>query len=195
MFTSVFRILTAAVVMGIALYPAAASAAPLRPAALAYSSSSTPSGSDPSADTTVTFSVTIGVLSITAPVSVDLGSGVPGGKIDGGLGDVVVTDTRANLAAAWTATANSTDWTTGAKTTAETIPAGDVTYDPGLVTKTGTITVTPSTITLSHTAQTVVAGTAGVGNNTASWDPNLEVSVPSAAVGGGYTGTVTDSVT
>jgi hypothetical protein len=194
MIKSVFRILTAAVVMGIALYPAAGSAAPLRPAALAYSSSSTPSGGDPSADTTVTFSVTVGALSITAPGTANLGTGLPGGKIDGALGTVTVTDNRALLAASWTATANSTDWTTGGGTGNETIPAGDVVYDPGTVNKTGTITVNPSTITLSSTAQTVVAATAGVGNNTAAWDPNLEVSVPAAAVGGAYSGTVTDSV-
>jgi hypothetical protein len=194
MFTSVFRILTAAVVMGIALYPVAASAAPLTPAALAHSSSSTPSGSDPSVNTTVTFTVTIGSLLITAPASVDLGPGLPGGKIDGGMGDVVVTDNRANLAAAWVAQASATDWTTGTKTAAETIPAGDVTYDPGTVTTTGDITAHPTPITLSNTAQTVVSGTAGVGNNTATWDPALQVSVPAAAVGGGYTGTITDSV-
>jgi hypothetical protein len=194
MFTSVFRILTAAVVTGIALYPAAASAAPLTPAALAYSSSNAPAGSDPSANTTVTFTVTIGSLLITAPSSVDLGPGLPGGKIDGGLGNVVVTDNRANLAAAWVAQASSTDWKTGTGTTPETIPAGDVTYDPGTVTTTGNITANPTPITLSNAAQTVVSGTAGVGNNTATWDPALEVSVPAAAVGGGYTGTITDSV-
>jgi hypothetical protein len=194
MFTSVFRILTAAVVTGIALYPAAASAAPLTPAALGYSSSNAPSASDPSTDTTVTFTVTIGSLLITAPASVNLSPGLPGGKIDGGLGDVVVTDNRANLAAAWIAQASSTNWVTGTHTLAETIPAGDVTYDPGTVTTTGNITANPTPITLSNSAQTVVSGTAGVGNNTATWDPALEVSIPAAAVGGDYTGTITDSV-
>jgi hypothetical protein len=196
MFTSVFRILTAAVVVGIALYPAAASAAPLGPAALAYSSSNAPSAGDPSTDTTVTFSVTVGALAITAPGTADLGSGLPGGRIDGSLGNVVVTDDRANLAAAWTATASSTNWALvgGGGTGPETILAGDVTYDPGTVTTTGDITATPHPITLSGTAQTVVAGTAGIGNNTATWDPALQVSVPSAAVGGDYTGTITDSV-
>ena len=41
---------------------------------------------------------------------------------------------------------------------------------------------------------TVVAATAGVGNNTVTWDPALQVTLPSAAVGGTYTGTITDSV-
>jgi hypothetical protein len=190
----VFRSLSAAAVLGIALAPAAASAAPLTPGALVVSHAT--SGSDPSVDTTVTFSVTIGALTITAPASVDLGSGVPGGKIQGGMGDVVVTDDRANLAASWTATASATDWalTPGGGTGPETIPVADVTYDPGTVSTTGNITATPHPITLSHAAQTVVNGTAGVGNNTATWDPALEVSVPAAAVGGAYSGTITDSV-
>ena len=76
----------------------------------------------------------------------------------------------------------------------ETIAASLVTYDPGDVSHTGTITVTPHTIQLSGAAQTVVAGTAGVGNNTATWDPDLEVAVPAAAVGGAYTATLTQSV-
>ena len=52
----VFRSLSTAAVLGIALAPAAASAAPLTPGVLAVSQ--TPSGTDP--DTTVTFAVTIG---------------------------------------------------------------------------------------------------------------------------------------
>jgi hypothetical protein len=196
MFTSAFRILAAASVMGIALYPGAASAGMLQPTALAYSSSNAPSATDPSTDTTVTFTVTIGSLLITAPATVNLGPGLPGGVINGSLGDVVVTDNRANLASAWVAQASSTNWLLvgGGGTLPETIVAGDVTYDPGAVTTTGDITANPTPITLSTTAKTVVSGTAGVGNNTATWDPALQVSVPAAAVGGGYSGTITDSV-
>ena len=142
MFTSVFRILTASVVAGIALSPGAASAAMLRPAALAYSSSSTPSGGDP--DTTVTFTVTVGLLSMTAPASANLatGTGAPGTTISGALGNMVVTDDRALLTAAWTVDAAETDWALvgGGGTTAEIIPAGDATYNPGDITTTGVIT-------------------------------------------------------
>jgi hypothetical protein len=190
MFTSVFRILTAAVVMGIALAPGAASAAMLRPAALAYSN--TPAGSDP--DTTTTFTVTVGLLTMTAPAGANLGSGAPGTTITGSLGAVTVTDDRALLTAAWTATASATDWTTGGATTNETIPASDATYTPGTITTTGTITATGTNITLSGAAQTVVAGTAGVGDNSATWNPTLAVAVPAAAVGGTYTATVIHSV-
>jgi hypothetical protein len=190
MVKSAFSIAAVAAVAGIALAPAAASAATAGPAVLAYSSG--PSADDP--DTTVTFAVTTGALSLTAPVSADLGSGAPGSTITGALGAVVVTDDRALVVASWTATASSTDWTTGGGTPGETIPAGDVGYDPGSVTTTGTITATGTAITLSGTAATVVTGSAGVGNSTAAWDPAIAVAVPAAAVGGSYTGTITHSV-
>jgi hypothetical protein len=190
MIKSAFSILAAAAVTGIALTPGIASAAPAAPAALA--NSSTPGSGDP--DTTVTFSVTSGALSMTAPATAALGSGAPGTTITGALGAVAVTDDRALLTASWTATASSTDWTTGGGTPAETIPATDVGYDPGSITTTGTITATGTPITLASAAAPVVTGTSGVGNNTASWNPAIAVAVPAAAVGGTYTATLTQSV-
>jgi hypothetical protein len=176
--------------LGVVLSPGAASAVPLRPAVLAYSNS--PGGGDP--DTTVTFTVTSGALSMSAPVSASLGTGAPGTTISGALGAVTVTDDRALLSASWTVTAASTDWTTGGGTPAETIPATDAGYDPGSITTTGTITATGTPITLSNTAAPVVTGTDGVGDNTASWNPTISIAVPAAAVGGTYTGTLTQSV-
>lgn len=178
--------ISSAAIIAIGLTPTAGWAATTSPAA------SGPSAGDPS--TTVTFAITTGALSLTAPASVDLGSGAPGDTISGDLGLVTVTDNRALLTAAWTATAASTNFTTGGGTTNETIPATDVTYDPGTVDHVGTITTTGTLITMSNSAQTVVTGTAGVGNNTASWTPLISVAVPSAAVGGAYTGTITQSV-
>jgi hypothetical protein len=131
---------------------------------------------------------------MSAPVSVNLGSGAPGTTISGALGPVTVTDDRALLSATWTATASATDWTTGGGTGPETIPAADVGYDPGSITTTGTITATGTSITLSGTATPVVTGTSGVGDNTATWDPAVAVAVPAAALGGVYTGTLTQSV-
>ena len=154
--------------------------------------SSTPAGSDP--DTIVTFTITVGALSMTAPATANLGSGAPGGTISSDMGQVTVTDNRALLSAAWTATASATSFTTGAGSTDETIPASDVNYNPGSITTTGRITVTGTERTLSGSPQTVVAGTAGVGDNSATWDPGLVVSVPQASVGGVYTGTLTESV-
>ena len=190
MLKSAFHIAAVAAVAGIVLVPGIASAATASPNVLARSSN--PAGGDP--DTTVTFTVTTGALSMTAPVSAALGSGAPGTTISGALGAVTVTDDRALLEASWTTTASSTNWTTGGGTPAETIPATDVGYDPGSITTTGTITATGTPITLANTAAPVVAGTAGVGNNTASWNPELSVAVPAAAVGGVYAGTLSESV-
>jgi hypothetical protein len=143
---------------------------------------------DPS--TTVTFTVTAGALSMTVPATATLGSGAPGTTITAAIGSCTVSDLRALAAASWTVTAAETNFANGANT----VPATAATYTPGTVTTTGTITATPSTVTLSNSAQTVVAGTAGVGNNTASWNPTVGVAVPAGAVGGTYTGTLTQSV-
>lgn len=191
MVKTAFRVLAAAAVTALGLAPGVASAATAGPSVLAYSSGG-PGAGDP--DTTVTFSVTTGALSMTAPVSASLGSGAPGTTISGALGAVTVTDDRALLTASWTATASSSDWTTGGGTPAETIPATDVGYDPGSITTTGTITATGTPVTLAGTAAPVVTGSAGVGNNTASWNPAIAVAVPAAAVGGTYAGTLTQSV-
>lgn len=142
------------------------------------------------ASTTVTVTVTSGALSISVPVSTNLGSGAPGTTVSSAMGPITVTDDRALLSASWTVTVSSTDFANGSST----IPATDFGYDPGTITTTGTITVTGTPITLSNSAQPAVTGTAGVGNNTASWDPTLSVAVPASAVGGVYTGTVTNSV-
>src|ERR1700733_14481240 len=178
-----FSILAVTAAAGIALTPVAASAATAGPAVLAYSSS--PIASDP--NTTVTFTVTVGALSLTAPTTVNLGSGAPGTTITGPLGggaagpSVVVTDDRAPPA--------------------ETIPVTDVGYSVGPITTTGTITATATNRPagtaagdLSGSPQAVVTGTAGVGDNTAGWDPAISVAVPAFAVGGIYTGTLTQSV-
>jgi hypothetical protein len=149
-------------------------------------------GGDP--DTTMMFTVTVGALTMTAPASANLGSGAPGTTISGPLGTVVVADNRALLSASWTATASSTSWVTGTGTGNETIPAAAGTYTPGPIQTTGTITATGHAITLSTSAQTVVTGSAGVGDNTASWNPTIAVAVPPTAVGGTYISTLTQSV-
>jgi hypothetical protein len=177
---SLFCVLSVAAVIGTALTSTAASAAEAAPT--------------PPVATTITFAVTSGLLTLTGPGSVNLGTAVPDSTLTGNLGLVTVTDDRALLAASWTVTASSTDFTTGTATAAETIPATDADYDPGLVSTTGTITGGETRVTLSGTPQTVVTGTAGSGNNTAHWNPVIGIDIPPAAVGGAYTGTLTQSV-
>ena len=65
----------------------------------------------------------------------------------------------------------------------------------GLGTTTGSATFTPTPATvLASTAQPVVAATNVDGDNSAAWNPVIQVSVPSGAVGGAYTATITHSV-
>jgi hypothetical protein len=182
---SIFCVLSVAAVMGAVLTSTAASAAV---------KANPPAGGDP--DTTVTFAVTTGLLTMTAPASVNLGSGAPGTTVSGTMAATTVTDDRALLGATWTATASETDFTTGTGTTPETIPAADATYNPGTITPTGAF-IAPSPvgtpITLANGAQTVVTGHAN-GDNSAAWDAALTVAIPAAAVFGPYTGTLTQSV-
>jgi hypothetical protein len=181
-----------AVVIGTGLTATAASAATNAPATLARGLAASDD-----APTTVTFSVNVGALTITAPASISLGSGDPGTTITHNLGgNVVVTDLRASLGGTWTATASSTDWTTGTGTTPETIPAGDASYTPGTITVTGTSNAATQGLNiaaLSGDPQDVITATV-TGNNTATWDPTIAVAVPAAAVGGTYTATLTQSV-
>ena len=139
--------------------------------------------------------VVLGVLSITAPGNASLGSAAPGATASAGLGIVQVTDERADLAG-WTATTSATDFTTGAGTAAETIPVADVQYlISGFTSTTGSATFTPTPATvLASAAQAVVAATNVDGDNSAAWNPVIQVSVPSGAVGGAYTATITHSV-
>jgi hypothetical protein len=139
-------------------------------------------------------------LLISSPETANLGSADPGTTASGELGAVTVTDTRAALTATWTATVSATSFTTGGGTPAETIPASAVTYWSGPATATiGVGTFIPgqpnaddaTSLTESATAFTLTEGT---GNNSATWDPTLVVSVPSSGVAGTYTGTVTHSV-
>ena len=147
-------------------------------------------GTTSTASVTVTFTVTSGALTLSVPVAANLGSGAPGTTISAPIGPVTVTDDRALLAASWTVTVAETDFANGA----QTIPATDASYAPGTITTTGVITVIPTSVTLANSAQTVVTGTDGVGDNTATWDPTVAVTVPATAAAGTYTGTLTHSI-
>ncbi|GAA1842278.1 hypothetical protein [Asanoa iriomotensis] len=148
----------------------------------------------PTATTGITFQITAAGLGITAPVTVNLGTGVSGGTVSGSIGPVTVTDQRGLLAATWTATVSSTAYTTGGGTAAETIPAVDATYTAGTPTATTGVPVpvtgVPGTLGAPRTAYTATA----VGSNSATWNPTLSIAVPAAAVAGTYSGTVTHSV-
>ncbi|MEU2610613.1 hypothetical protein ABZ570_03345 [Micromonospora sp. NPDC007271] len=161
-----------------------------------------PAAAAPSADTDVTFTVNAGTLDITAQPTASLGSGTPGTTITGQLGTVTVTDSRASADASWAATVTSTDFTTGTATASETVLASQVSYWSGPATATtGNGTFTPGQANQAAeqpldnaTPLTAFTHLLGTGNNSASWNPTLDVHVPLANESGVYTGTVTHSV-
>jgi uncharacterized repeat protein (TIGR01451 family) len=156
--------------------------------------SNCPSGTiNPSCSATV--AVITGILSISVPTGTDLGPIITGGTAAAGLGTVMVTDNRALPGASWTATVSSTDFI-DTVTPADLIQIGHASYViNALGTTTGSATFTPTPITvLSGTPQAVVTATSANGDNSAAWNPQIQVSVPSAAIIGIYTAIITQSV-
>jgi hypothetical protein len=156
----------------------------------------------PSGSTTQTFDVDAGTLDVESPVTADIGGGGPGTVITGQMGPTTVTDGRASADSSWVSTVTSSVFQTGGGTPTETILPGKVDYWSGPATATtGNGTFTPGQsdtgsrepldslmplISFTHTG--------GTGNNTATWDPTLQINVPLDKQAGVYTGTVTHSV-
>jgi hypothetical protein len=151
------------------------------------------------ADTTVTFTVSTGSLTISAPATRDLGTNTPPGRtISASLGNVIVDDLRGANPAAWTAQVASTDFAyTGTQTTPAipAIPASAVTYTPGTeISHVGDGTFTAGAAgTLSSTPRDAYVHAAGTGSNQFVWNPTLSIAIPATAAAVEYSGTVTHS--
>lgn len=147
-------------------------------------------------DTTVTFTITGGTLTINAPASSNLGSVTSGAaSVSAQMGAVTVTDDRGGLSSSWSASVISTDFTTGGATGPETIPDINATYSPGAATSTtGTGTFAAGPGGVINVPRVAFTGADLVGNNAATWNPTLTVTIPAGKVAGVYTGTVTHSV-
>jgi hypothetical protein len=142
-------------------------------------------------DTPTTFTLTGGDLTLTVGASATLtneASGVDANTITGTLGAVTVTDARGGTAGWVTSAASSTFTGVGLSV------SDDVVYTNGTVTETGTNTVAAASGLSITSDQPVATATAVSGNNTASWDPTLDVSMPAGALAGDYAGTVTTSL-
>jgi hypothetical protein len=152
--------------------------------------------------TTTTFTLTGGAISITVPgTTVNLGSAsVAAGSLTAQLGTVTVNDLRGLLNGGWVGSVTASKFTTGGATAAETIAATNVEYWSGAATaSSGLGTLLGSQLTsglavVVNAAQTAFTGGSLIGNNSASWNPTLVVTIPAAAVVGTYTGTVTHTV-
>jgi len=157
-------------------------------------------------DTPVTFTVsTIGTLNMTVPTpaspGIDLGgaSGDTGGTTSNPLGTVTVTDTRDIDPADWTVTVSSTNFTNTTPgdggdvidATAASYATGGVTASAGNITDS---TTGAGGLALSTTAVPAVAEANDVGDNTATWDPTVTITVPALTITGTYDGTITHSI-
>ncbi|MCM3884977.1 hypothetical protein [Frankia sp. R82] len=165
-------------------------------AAAAALTTALPADAATTATTTTTFSLTGGALDITAPATADLSSfPVNAGFVSGNLGDVIVTDGRGNAGASWTASVSATAVTGSGTAEGVTLPAENVSYDPGSISATNVTATGLRLQSLSATPQATVAGTGGTGVNFATWNPTLGVTIPAAsAVTGTYTVTLSHSV-
>ena len=148
------------------------------------------------AETSATVTVTGGALSITVPVSAgSLGTRentVAGGTISGQLGEVQVSDARAAAAGSgWVATVISTAFT---PPSGPTIGAAEVGYTAGVITKVGTATFTANNPANLTGVVAAVTATGITGDNSATWDPTINVFVAGGMAAGVYTGTITQSV-
>jgi hypothetical protein len=144
-------------------------------------------------DTDVTFTLDGGDLTLSVggiATLTDEDSGVEANTITGTLGEVAVTDARGGTAG-WVTSAASTTFTGFEGSLSESI---GVAYTNGTVTETGTNTVAAASALSITSVQPVATATVVSGNNTASWDPTLDVSMPAGALAGDYFGTVTTSL-
>ena len=146
--------------------------------------------------TPATITITGGTLEISAPTaSVNLGTlvnTVGGGTVSGQLGMVQVSDARSAAAGSgWVASAISSAFTPA---TGTAIAASAVGYAAGPITKVGTAVYTandPDDLTAVTPAVTASGIT---GDNSATWNPTINVAVPGGTAAGVYSATITHSV-
>jgi hypothetical protein len=147
--------------------------------------------------TPVSVSLTGGVLGITVPTAaVPLGSHaneVGGSLISGALGTVQVNDARSAVA--------GSGWVTSVIATALTPTAGGPTigatyigYTVGTITQVGTATYTANNPPDLTGVSAAVTATGITGDNSATWNPMINVAVPGGLAAGSYTGTITHSL-
>lgn len=153
-----------------------------------------PAAAEPKTPVSVT--LTGGSLSINVPTdSVDLGhraNTVEVGTIEGSLGLVQVLDARSAVAGSgWVASVISTALTPPG---GPTIGAALIGYTVGDITKVGTATYVASNPVAIDGTVIAVTATGITGNNSATWNPTIKVTVAGGMAAGVYSGTITHSV-
>jgi hypothetical protein len=146
--------------------------------------------------TPVTITITGGALSISEPVaSNNLGTvadTVNGTIVSGPLGQVQVNDARGAAAGSgWVASVISTAFTPPA---GPAIPASAISYTAGVITQVGTATYAANDPVNLTGVSSAVTATGITGDNSATWDPTIHVTVPGGMASGVYSATITHSV-
>jgi len=149
-------------------------------------------------DTTVTFTLTGGSLSLTAPSSAALTTSgaisVTGSSATGTLGSTEVKDERGTALHSVTVTMSSGAFSrTGGGTS---IAATNVTGYSGLATATGTAVAVPTATgqALSGAGSTVLTLNSVLGAGGATYNPTVGVTIPAGTQAGDYSATVTQTV-
>jgi len=155
-----------------------------------------PASADTTGGSTATVTIVGGVLSITVPTDAgNLGTranSVGGGTISGPLGPVQVSDARSAAAGSgWVASVISTAFPPPA---GPTIAASAVGYTAGTITKVGTATYTANDPGNLTGVAPAVTATGITGDNSATWNPTIDVAVPGGMAAGVYSATITHSV-
>ena len=155
-----------------------------------------PAGAAGPGQSAATITVTGGALSITVPP--DAGSlgtrpdSVLGGTISGALGVVQVNDARSAAAGSgWIMSVISTAFT---PPSGPAIAASAVGYVAGAITKVGTATYTANDPGNLTGVVPAVTATGITGDNSATWNPTITVTVPGGMAAGVYSATITHSV-
>lgn len=146
--------------------------------------------------TEATLEITGGSLSISAPEAAgSLGTAantVLGSTISGELGEVQVNDARSAAAGSgWVASVISTAFT---PSSGPTIAASAVGYTVGEILQVGTATYTANDPAALTGVTPAVTATGITGDNSATWTPTINVTVPGGMAAGVYAATITHSV-
>ncbi|MDQ1695670.1 MAG: hypothetical protein QOJ03_1023 [Frankiaceae bacterium] len=149
------------------------------------------------ADTNVTFTLTGGSLTLSAPGSASLSAagnlGVTGTSVSGQLGNSTVDDARGSLAHTVTVNMSTTNFTDGS---GDTIAKSNATGSSGATTPTGVAvavpTLTGQTIGAAGGA-TILTLTGVIGSASTTYNPTVSVTIPANSIAGSYSGTVTQT--
>ena len=147
-------------------------------------------------ETDATLAITGGVLAITVPVDAgSLGSTtntVGGGSISGPLGQVQVNDARSAAAGSgWVVSVISTAFT---PPSGPAIPASAVGYTAGPIVKVGTATYTANDPPDLTGVAPAVTATGITGDNSATWNPSINIAIPGGMAANVYAATITHSL-